>query len=251
MNQTINQLTKRKSVRVFTEKPISLESKQAILDAAIQAPTAGNMQLYAMIEISDKKIKDQLAQSCDNQPFIAQAPLVIVFCADYQRFFDGWRFFVDQNTRPPLVGDLFLAMSDALIAAQNTVVAADSMGIGSCYIGDILENYELHQKLLNLPDYVLPISMIVYGYPTVPQQNRIKPTRLDLSAVVHQNQYSSLSKEQHEYYVTQRFKLANQNLTVQQYYQDFYSRKYQAAFTVEMNRSVNQMLQRFLIKNVE
>ena len=82
MNEVLQQLHTRKSVRVYEDRPVAPEVKQAILEAAIQAPSAGNMALYTILDITDQAIKDKLAVSCDNQPFIATAPLVLIFCAD-------------------------------------------------------------------------------------------------------------------------------------------------------------------------
>ncbi len=118
--------------------------------------------------------------SCDNQPFIARAPLVWLFLADYQRWFDYFiASGVDQlceqqktTMRKPEEGDLFLACCDALIAAQTAVIAAESLGLGSCYIGDIMENYEVHRDLFNLPKYVFPICLVCFGYPTRQQMER-------------------------------------------------------------------------------
>ena len=125
--------------------------------------------LYSIVDVTDQKIKDKLAVTCDDQPFIARAPMVWLFLADYQRWFD---YFVacgveelcrEKNIamRKPEEGDLFLACCDALIAAQNAVIAAESFGIGSCYIGDIMEQYETHKELFNLPQYIFPICMVV------------------------------------------------------------------------------------------
>ena len=139
MNRTLKQLFGRKSVRVFTDREISLKHKNLILDAAAQAPTAGNQQLYTILDITDPAIKEQLVHTCDNQPFIATGKLVLVFCADCLKWYDAFKAEGCQP-RDPGVGDLLLAVSDALIAAQNAVVAAQSLGIGSCYIGDIMEN---------------------------------------------------------------------------------------------------------------
>ena len=152
MNEVLQQLKTRKSVRVYEDRAIEPEVKQAILEAAIQAPSAGNMALYTILDITDRAIKDKLAVSCDNQPFIATAPMVLVFCADYRRWYDVFCKYVDE-VRKPDMGDLFLAEADTLIAAQNAVVAAHSLGLGSCYIGDITENFEYHKELLNLPQY--------------------------------------------------------------------------------------------------
>ena len=82
MNEIIRSLYDRKSVRVFENRPISAECKKEILMSAMEAPTAGNQQLYTILDITDQKLKDKLAVSCDNQPFIAKAPLILIFCAD-------------------------------------------------------------------------------------------------------------------------------------------------------------------------
>lgn len=182
MNEVIKQLYERKSVRVFTEQEISAEAKAHILESAVQAPTAGNQQMYTILDITDQKLKDRLAVSCDNQPFIAQAKLVLVFCADYQKWFDAFET-AGCEPRKPGLGDIMLAVTDTAIAAQNAVVAAQSLGIGSCYIGDIMENCELHREMLNLPQYVMPAAMLVFGYPTEQQINRKKPERVAMKHV--------------------------------------------------------------------
>ena len=127
MTNTIKELFERKSVRVFTEKAIAPEIKTGILLAAAQAPTAGNQQLYTILDITDQALKDQLAESCDHQPFIAKAPMVLIFCADCQKWYDA---FASQQCAPrkPGAGDFMLAVSDAVIAAQNAVCAAESLG---------------------------------------------------------------------------------------------------------------------------
>ena len=145
MNEVLQQLHDRKSVRVYENRAVEPEVKQAILEAAIQAPSAGNMALYTILDITDQEIKDKLAVSCDNQPFIATAPMVLIFCADYRRWYDVFCKYVDE-VRKPDMGDLFLAEADTLVAAQNAVVAAHSFGLGSCYIGDITENFEYHRE---------------------------------------------------------------------------------------------------------
>src|SRR5512146_1231971 len=88
MTQVIEVLMKRRSVRAYERKEISAEVRAAILKATLRAPTAGNLMLYSIIEVTDQKIKDRLAVTCDNQPFIARAPMVWLFLADYQRWFD-------------------------------------------------------------------------------------------------------------------------------------------------------------------
>ena len=163
-NPILQSLFDRKSVRVYEEKPIPAEMKQAILEAAAQAPSAGCQQLYTILDITDPALKEALAESCDHQPFIAKAPLVLVFCADCKKWYDAY-LEVGCTPRTPGVGDLMLAVTDTAIAAQNAVVAAESFGIGSCYIGDIMENCDTQRSLLHLPDYVFPAVMLVFGWP--------------------------------------------------------------------------------------
>lgn len=91
MNEIIKALHKRKSVRVFTEKKISAEEKEAILEAAIQAPSAGCQLLYTILDITDQQKKEKLAELCDHQPFIAKAKLVLVFCADCEKWLSFYR----------------------------------------------------------------------------------------------------------------------------------------------------------------
>ena len=173
---TIDELMNRKSVRAFTGEPIPAEHKELILAAATQAPSAGCQQLYTIIDVTDQAIKDQLVDTCDHQPFIAKADLVLIFLADLRKWYEGYRD-VDAQPREPGEGDLLLAVTDAAIAAQNAVTAAWSLGIGSCYIGDVMENCEEQRRLLGLPAYVFPAAMVVFGYPTEQQKERPKPKR--------------------------------------------------------------------------
>ena len=149
-NMVLEQLAQRKSVRVFEKRPFSQEDKRRILSAAMHAPTAGNQQLYTILDITDPEIKEQLAESCDHQPFIAEAPMVLVFCADCLKWLSAYEE-AGCLARRPGAGDLMLAVTDTAIAAQNAVTAAWSLGIGSCYIGDIMEQCETQRRILNLP----------------------------------------------------------------------------------------------------
>ena len=240
MNETLRQLYARKSVRAFTDREIDEETVQEILTAAAMAPTAGNQQLYTILRITDPELKESLAESCDHQPFIAKGKLVLIFCADCLKWYDA---FLAGNCDPrkPGVGDLLLAVSDALIAAQNAVVAAESYGIGSCYIGDIMESAEIHQKVLNLHEYVFPVGMLVFGYPTEQQKERQKPPRADNRFLVHENTYHRLSPEELRTMLTK-------NCTPETYGDwllKFCNRKYNSDFSREMTRSVGVYLKQF------
>ena len=240
MNQVIQQLYDRKSVRVFTDREITAEEKNAILTAAVNAPTAGNQQLYTILDITDQELKDRLAVTCDNQPFIASAKMVLIFCADCQKWYDAFQA-SGCEPRLPGAGDLVLAISDAYIAAQNAVVAAESLGIGSCYIGDIMENCELHRQMLNLPEYVFPAAMLVFGYPTEQQQTREKPERVALEHIVHENSYRRMDARELETMFTPRTGVKG----YESWMQAFCQRKYNSDFSREMSRSVAQYLKSF------
>lgn len=240
MNDVITQLFERKSVRVFTDREISSEDKNLILDAAAQAPTAGNQQLYTVLDITDQAIKDKLVDTCDHQPFIAQSKLVLIFCADCLKWYEAY-VYAGCAPREPGVGDLLLAVSDALIAAQNAVVAAHSLGLGSCYIGDIMENYEEQKALLGLPEYVFPVAMLVFGYPTQQQLRREKPPRSPRELVVHENGYHRMDAQQ----LQQLLEVKSGQPDYEQWLQAFCKRKYNSDFSREMTRSVKKYLDEF------
>ncbi len=161
MNKIIESLYARKSVRVYTEEEITREDKEAVLNAALQAPSAGCQLLYTILDITDQGKKERLAKLCDDQAFIAKAKLVLVFCADCRKWLSFYRE-AGLTPRRPGAGDLLLAVEDAVIAAQNAVTAAESLGIGSCYIGDVMENAEDMKELLEIPSYVYPACMLVH-----------------------------------------------------------------------------------------
>lgn len=238
---TIHELFERKSVRVFTDEPISKEEKSMILEAACQAPTAGNQQLYTILDITDQALKDALAVTCDNQPFIAKAKMVLIFCADCKKWYDLFSY-NDCEPRKPGVGDLLLAVSDTNIAAQNAVTAANSLGIGSCYIGDVMENAEQHQQLLGLPEYVFPCAMVVFGRPTEQQLRREKPQRCKLEHIVHENGYRSMDKEE----LNRMFAKNAVGKPFAEWCKAFCNRKYNSDFSREMTRSVGEYLKQFL-----
>ncbi len=260
-NETLNIIMQRRSVRAYTSQDISPAEKNAILEATLRAPTAGNMMLYSIIEVENQNLKDQLAVSCDNQPFIAKAPYVLLFAADYQRWVDIFNkdraperaIELGMKPRMPQEGDLMLAVCDTLIAAQTAVIAAESLGIGSCYIGDIMENYQIHQTMFSLPKYVLPIALICFGYPKQGLSSKKLIERFDRKFIVHKDTYLHLDPQQLEEMikpVVERNGVRNvpgaNNLG-----QSIYLRKFISDFSVEMSRSVREMIQNWCSANSE
>ena len=253
MNPTLEVIEKRRSVRIYDPAPLTLEEKDAILHAAMRAPTAGAMMLYTIIEVEEQRLKDQLAETCDHQPFIATAPYLLLFLADYQRWMDlyaaaGCQSVADEKgiaARPPGEGDLLLAMMDALIAAQTAAIAAESMGIGSCYIGDIIENWETHQQMFNLPRYTFPAALLCFGRPATQTAGKLTP-RFERKFIVHQNQYQRFAPEElgemHLPFGPGSFQEREYPNGAHNVVQFNFIRKFTAEFSLEMNRSVHAAL---------
>lgn len=240
MNEMIKALHMRKSVRVFTEEAILAEDRESILNAALQAPSAGCQLLYTILDITDQGKKEKLAELCDHQPFIAKAKMVLIFCADCRKWLSFYKE-AGLSPRKPGAGDLLLAVEDAMIAAQNAVTAAESLGIGSCYIGDVMEQAEEMKELLALPKYVYPACMLVFGHPTEQQKERKKPERFALSDMVYENTYQDKSSEE----IRAMFSGRTGEKSYEAWMEAFWKRKYESDFSNEMNRSMEVYLKDF------
>ncbi len=183
VNETLRLIMRRATVRTFSDRFVERETRETVLEAAMRAPTAGNLMAYSIIEVEDPGKKERLAETCDDQPFIAKAPLVLLFLADYRKLFDLFRASgveercakEGRELRSPGPGELFISMSDALVAAHTAVLAGESLGLASCYIGDIFEHFEEHRRLFELPDFVFPAALLVMGYPkgSYPPENPV------------------------------------------------------------------------------
>ena len=248
MNETLRIIDNRKSLRGYGSKEITLEHKKLILHSTFRAPTAGNMMMYSIIEVADQKMKDKLVKTCDNQPFIAKAPLVRLFLADMQRWYDLFEYSGVQELckernlayDTPKESDLMLASCDALIAAQNAVIAAESLGIGSCYIGDIMENIEIHREMFDLPKWVFPIALLCFGYPLhEDREDRERTPRFSEHFVYFKNKYKRVKIEEFEAEFADRFKDRKDLFNdAQNIGQAMFLRKTGSDFAAEMRRSV-------------
>ncbi len=257
MNETINLINNRISLRKYDNRQISQEDLDIVLNSAMRAPTAGNCMMYSIIVIKDEEKKKKLSKTCDNQPFIATAPVILIFVADAHRqekFFEASgvkEYCKDRNEEmiTPDRGQLFLAAGDAFIAAQNAVVAAESMGIGSCYIGDIVENYEIHKEMLKLPNWAIPVSMLCLGYYPENYPRRVA-SRFDKKYIVFDEEYSSLQKKDYaDMYKKFEAKVPNPNkYDAENYGQHLYGRKFGNEFMKEMDRSLKAAIEHWLTK---
>ena len=237
MNEVIKLLKSHTSIRKFNERKITDEQMQLIIESAMQGATAGNMMAYSIIKIRSKDTLSKLAKSCDDQPFIANADLALLFVADNYK----WHKFYEQRNisetfldyTGPCISDFMLGVEDGMIAAQNAVIAAESLGIGTCYIGDIMENYEYHKELFNLPQYTMPIALVVMGnYDTKPQ----KRDRFDKSYVVFDEVYPTITEE----FINDMF--LKEESKDSEFAMKFYKRKMDAPFFKEMIRSIKMYI---------
>lgn len=252
-NQTLKLIKNRRTIRAYNPKPLSQDEIDTIIHGAMRAPTAGNLMMYSIIQVSDQNLKEKLVKTCDNQPHIAKAPLVLLFLADMQRWWDYFKFSdveekcneIGKEFQTPQESDLLLACCDALIAAQNSVITAEALGVGSCYIGDIMENYEIHREMFNLPKWVFPITLVCFGYPKGDKNKIPLTTRFPQKFIHFKDKYSRLSKEE----FNDMLKDETRKITVKEAEnmgQQLYLGKLGAEFTAEMRRSVKVALKEWL-----
>lgn len=238
MNDVLKTLNNHRSIRNFNDEEISQEDLDAIIDATLRAPTAGNMMMYSLITVRNKETLKFLSETCDNQDFIKTADTAIIFLADMSKWAQYFKLHgIDYKAH---MSDFILALNDTLIAAQNSVIAAESLGIGTCYIGDIMENFEKHQALLNLPDYVFPCTMVVLGhYDNTPS----KRERFDKRFVVFNEKYQPLKEEEIFEMFKNNEKKFKKSHPDKNYAKAFYNRKINSDFFKEMNRSIEKALE--------
>lgn len=256
INEVMKVINNRCTVRAYKQEPLSQKEVDTIIHGAIRAPTAGNMMFYSILEVKDQNMKEKLVKTCDNQPHIAKAPLVLIFLADMQRWYDYYTASnvpemcvkINKEYRTPDESDLLLACCDALIAAQNAVIAAESIGIGSCYIGDIIENIEIHREMFDLPVWVFPITMLCFGHPKQDPSKRILTKRFPKRFIHFTNKYKHLSKAD----FTEMFQhLQNDTLVknANNLGQHYFLRKTGSDFAQEMSRSVKVAIQDWIKKD--
>lgn len=182
----MNTLLKHRSIRRFKSTPIPEEELRELLEAASRASTCGNMQLYSLIVTRDKAMREKLLPCHFGQQMVVEAPCVVTVCADVHRF-SMWCRQRDAEPAYDNFAWFLTAAIDALLAAQNLVVAAEARGLGICYLGTTLYTAGDIVRTLNLPKGVLPITTIVLGYP---DEKPELTDRLPLDAVVHFEQYN-------------------------------------------------------------
>jgi nitroreductase len=188
----MNTILEHRSVRNFKSESVPQNILKNILKAGTRASTTGNMQVYSMVVTQDVKIKNDLWEAHFKQDMVKKAPVVITFCADFNRF-NKW---CEQRNAVPGYDNFlsfYTASIDALLAAQNVALAAEDNGLGICYLGTTTYMAEKIIDILELPKFVVPVTTIVLGFPTeLPELT----DRLPVEGVVHFDTYTDYTAEQ-------------------------------------------------------
>ena len=235
----------RRSIRKYQSTDISEELLNELLTDAFRAPTMGNMQLYSVVVTRDSAMKEKLSPLHFNQPMIKSAPVVLTFCADYNRF-SKW---CEQRQAEPGYDNFFSfinAATDALLVTQNFTVLAEERGLGTCFIGTTLYNAEPIIEALNLPKLVIPVATLTVGFP---DEEPAQSDRLPLDGIIHEEVYRDYSVHdidriygmKEELPENKEFVKINQTQTLAQIFTDIRYRK-------SDNEAISGALKELLVK---
>jgi len=191
-NEVLKIINKRASCRGFRGKGIPADLLETIIDAGIRAPTRGEFQAYSIIQIEDKETRKELAKLSRDQKWVAQAPVSLLFCIDWRRIkriteIDMCPFDATDN-----MADFWLALIEIGICAQNVCLAAESVGLGSVYIGNVVGFLPRLRDMFNIPKYVCPAILLCVGYP----KRNIKPRkRFGREIILHKEKYKDIPSD--------------------------------------------------------
>lgn len=184
---TIEQLHKHYSVRSYKDKPVPRELVERIVLAGQRASTSSNLQTYSVVAVTDPEKRHALSMLCGNQDSIRQAPIFMAWCADLTKLDRACELRGYEHVHSHVENFLVSAVDVALVM-QNAAVAAESLGLGMCYIGGIRNESQAVIDLLELPELVFPVSGMTLGWPD--SEPNIRP-RIATDAILHWEQYDN------------------------------------------------------------
>lgn len=242
MNETITTLLNHRSIRDFKDKQLSDEQTKTIVTCAQAASTSSFIQAYSIIGIKDKEKKRKLAEIAGNQEYVAQNGHLFVFCADLNRH-EHIGEMEGKDILPSIESTekFMVALIDAALAAQNAAIAAESMGLGICYIGGIRNNLEAVKELLKTPERVIPLFGMTVGYPE--RINDQKP-RLPLDHVYHEEEY----EQDKEVYLRQ---LQQYDQLISTYYEQRTDGKRKDRWTEQMAKMLEKQTRMYMKEFVQ
>ena len=183
---------RHRSIRKYKDRPVPEKILTRILGAALRASSSGNMQTYSIIVTEDEKLKKQLYEHHFKQSMVVDAPLLITFCADFHRM-RKWVKLSDAPDNFDNFMSFMIAAIDATLASQNAALAAETEGLGICYMGTTLANCQKIGELLNCPKNVVPVVGFSLGYPAEVPKVR---DRLPLKGIVHRDTYKNIGDKE-------------------------------------------------------
>ncbi|SHE42263.1 FMN reductase (NADPH) [Seinonella peptonophila] len=187
LNRVIETILEHRSIRRYEDRQLSDQQIRIIIQAAQAASTSSNIQAYSIIGVKDHTRKKKLAELAGNQPYVEKNGHLLIFCADLYRHQQiGKQKAIDISTSLESTEKFMVALIDASIAAQNAAIAAESMGLGICYIGGLRNQLKEVTEILQTPDYVIPLFGMTLGYPL--HQSSQKP-RLPIEHIYHEEVY--------------------------------------------------------------
>ncbi|MBB6735177.1 NADPH-dependent oxidoreductase [Cohnella zeiphila] len=194
MNPILQTIMNHRSVRSYSTEPVADDQIRRIVACAQAASTSSYLQAYTIIGVRDPERKAKLAELAGGQRHVASCPVLLVFCADLRRLelaaeMEGVR--PDETAASLESTELFMvALIDASLAAQNAALAAESMGLGICYIGGIRNRLAETAELLRTPDRVIPVFGMTVGYPArTNNRTQSRKQRLPPESVYGEEQY--------------------------------------------------------------
>lgn len=242
MNQSIDLLMSHRSIRQFEDKLLTREQIETIVSCAQSASTSSFIQAYSIIGITDTDKKMKLAELAGEQNYVAHNGHFFVFCADLSRH-EQLGEMENKDVIPSIESTekFMVALIDTALAAQNAAIAAESMGLGICYIGGIRNHLEEVCKLLKTPNRVLPLFGLAVGYPA---QITDKKPRLPLHAIYHENEYSQSLEENRE-------QLEVYNQIISEYYLERTKGKRNDTWTSQMANMLEKPTRMYMKEFVE
>lgn len=237
MNNVIKLLQSHRSIRKFETRDIPKELLIELVRSGQAAATSSHIQAYSIIHVTDKQLRNYLVELTGGQKYVASSSDFLVFCADMKRSLESAQS-TGEGVVSGMTEQLLVATVDVSLMAQNIAIAAESEGLGICYIGGIRNNPQAVSELLNLPQHVYPVFGMCIGYPA--HDPDIKP-RLPVEAVLKENSYSDDAEYVNAF-----------NLTMHQYYQ---ARKggnkmsnWSQSLAPLFNQKLHAHMQEFLVK---
>src|SRR5690625_3132845 len=187
MNNILQLIQSHRSIRKYSDKPVTNEVLEELYKSAQWAPSSHNIQAYSIVTISNNAKKRNLSVLCGNQKYIESCRVFLVFCLDFYRLKLSSEMY-QANIEIDEIENLLVGAVDTALAAENVFIAARSIGLGGVMIGGIRNNPKEVSELLHLPELTVPIMGMCLGYPA---QNVWQKPRLPQRVVIHEEEYKT------------------------------------------------------------